>query len=1004
MLQLLLAALLLPASASTSAQTLSSLAIEVQGASRPFVFTNTVDAFYYGETGGPNTTGWQGFNVRGKELLDDYLLLVQGKPFPRTASLKTVVFPDHLERHYPGGILEEVWPVDSVPLIGVTLLFPAPADAGIVPLVTDARSREALTIRLSPGVALLARTQELERPGNPANPRWLGVSGSRALPETLDTRLARQYGPVRLYGHKARKHTFLIAAGRTESEVHRFLQTGSRHASRLRAERRHRLEAELSRTCLRTGLPEFDKALAWARLSLNALIMNQTGKGIFAGLPWFNNYWGRDTFIALPGATLVTGAYPEAREILRSFSVFQNRDSTSADYGRIPNIVTPADTAFNTADGTPRFVMTAREYIERSGDEAFLLEIYPVVLRSIEGTLRYHTDSLGFLVHADAETWMDAVGPDGPWSPRGNRANDIQALWAEQLEAGIWFATRLGDVHSARTWHVALERLRGSFARHFVFSGRIADHLRPDGSRDFQVRPNQIFTAPLLADADRRAMLDTVLTQLTYPHGVASLAQTDEQFHPYHEYPPYYPKDAAYHNGIVWTWLQGPVISELCKAGLKDSAFVLTQNAMDQILRRGAVGTQSELLDALARPGEAEPRLSGTVSQAWNLAEFVRNAYDDYLGLRVSELNRTVTLRPRVPAKLGDIEALIPLGGKALTVSIIATARPAKLTLHAPVLDLHYTVTVDFPGETSAGSSVSFPYSGGTATAWLRDDSTAELKIDGIQRSVPAHRIARGEATGQLAGLHLTVPLLKPGLMSIRGPEHPLLSHETVAAPVLSTTPFLDLSDPSGDDLGTGAVLRRGGRITYPANAHFMPGSFDITRFTLHTDSLNASFTLQFRALSDPGWHPEYGFQLTLAAIAIDTDGKEDTGSATLPAQALYAMPDGRGYERLILVGGRMQIQDQTGKILAEYVPTEKDAANPIGNAGAGTIRFTVPLSILGVPGPRWRFVVVAGGQDDHGGAGIGEFRAVQADKGDWNGGGRLSPADSNIYDELVGP
>jgi glycogen debranching enzyme len=92
-----------------------------------------------------------------------------------------------------------------------------------------------------------------------------------------------------------------------------------------------------------------------------------------------------------------------------------------------------------------------------------------------------------------------------------------------------------------------------------------------------------------------------VLTYWTYPHGVASLAQTDEQFHPYHEFPPYYPKDAAYHNGIVWTWLQGPVISELCKAGLKDSAFVLTQNAIHQILRRGAV-ERSQLLDVLARP------------------------------------------------------------------------------------------------------------------------------------------------------------------------------------------------------------------------------------------------------------------------------------------------------------------------------------------------------------------------------------------------------------------
>ena len=414
------------------------------------------------------------------------------------------------------------------------------------------------------------------------------------------------------------------------------------------------MESELARGYFRSDHREFTRALAWARLSLNALMMNQTGRGIFAGLPWFNNYWGRDTFIALPGAALVTGAYADAREILLSFSTFQQRDSTSSDFGRIPNIVTTTDTAFNTADGTPRFVMMAREYIERSGDQDFLLALYPVVLRSIEGTLRYHADSLGFLTHGDAETWMDAVGPSGAWSPRGNRANDVQALWARQLEAGIWFATRLGDVQSARIWHAVLQKLRTAFTQRFVLSGEIADHLLPDGSPALEVRPNQIFATPLLDARTQRAMLRTVMTQLTYPYGVASLAQTDPKFHPYHEYPPYYPKDAAYHNGTVWTWLQGPVIAELCSAGKQDTAFRLTSSSIHQILRRGAVGTQSELLDALARPGEQEARLSGTVSQAWNLAEFVRNAYEDYLGLTVHELDRTVAIRPRIPRELGE--------------------------------------------------------------------------------------------------------------------------------------------------------------------------------------------------------------------------------------------------------------------------------------------------------------------------------------------------------------
>jgi carbohydrate-binding DOMON domain-containing protein len=43
--------------------------------------------------------------------------------------------------------------------------------------------------------------------------------------------------------------------------------------------------------------------------------------------------------------------------------------------------------------------------------------------------------------------------------------------------------------------------------------------------------------------------------------------------------------------------------------------------------------------------------------------------------------------------------------------------------------------------------------------------------------------------------------------------------------------------------------------------------------------------------------------------------------------------------------------------------------------------------------------MVLVGAQDDHGGAGIGVFRNVEADAGEWHGGGKLSPGDPNVYD-----
>ena len=52
---------------------------------------------------------------------------------------------------------------------------------------------------------------------------------------------------------------------------------------------------------------ELEKALRWLVITMDQLVTRQRGDGIYAGLPWFNEYWGRDSFIALPGALLVTG-------------------------------------------------------------------------------------------------------------------------------------------------------------------------------------------------------------------------------------------------------------------------------------------------------------------------------------------------------------------------------------------------------------------------------------------------------------------------------------------------------------------------------------------------------------------------------------------------------------------------------------------------------------------------------------------------------------------------
>ncbi len=976
-------------------QSLDDISIEIKGPSREFSFTNKESAFFYGETHASNKSSWQGFNVFGHEFLDDYHLIVEGKRVERQSATKVIVYPDYLKRFYASGIVEELRLVDSLPLFSVTIMSPKPIDLVIIPYFTDGRSTNEFEIVTKAEIGCIARKTHLTKTEKENYPIWLVAYGQGFLPQKKEAKRDGAFSPIMLSARKARSHTLAFCVADELEVGEAAARTYIANKQRYHDIRRARMEKLLKETYVETDNVRFNKALAWVKLSLDALMMNQVTKGIFAGLPWFNNYWGRDTFISLPGATLVQGRFTEAKEILRSFATFQQLDSSSSDYGRIPNIVTTTEKAYNTADGTPRFVMMAREYIERSGDTMFVTEIYPTVLRSIEGTIKFHCDSLAFLTHGDAETWMDAVGPDGPWSPRGNRANDIQALWAQQLEAGIWFATRLGDVTSARRWDEKLRVVKENFSKYFINEGVVIDHLNKDGSIDHQLRPNQVFVSTLLDELTRASVLHAVVNNLTYEYGVVSLSLDDDNFHPYHQYDPYYPKDAAYHNGTVWTWVQGEVISELCHFGKHELAWEVTANTINQILDRGAVGTQSELIDAIARPGENEPRLSGTFSQAWNLAEFIRNFYDDYLGIRVSLLKHHLVLHPKLPKSLGSIKATINLNGRSLPIEVRRNADSVIVFIDGQ--NLRKGGTADFEFSSGDGltvqSRIDIPPN--SKTTYSLKNTAVSLYINGVNQTTSTSTTMRDRTYPQIESLSLARPYLRQNLQALRGPEYPVLSNAQIKRRPKTVTLFAQADDPAGDDSGTGAY-------SYPGNPAFVKGSFDLMKFGMSFDSTAAYFSLRFKTLSNPSWHPEYGFQLTFIAIAIDEDGLKNSGKQLVERNANYLLPDNRAYEKIIFVGGGVRLEDKSGKILAAYIPTESDVSDPLGDAETGTISFAIPLSYLAKPSRSWSLTILTGAQDDHGGAGIGEFRLVRRDVGEWNGGGKQNPGEPNVYDTLV--
>jgi hypothetical protein len=247
-----------------------------------------------------------------------------------------------------------------------------------------------------------------------------------------------------------------------------------------------------------------------------------------------------------------------------------------------------------------------------------------------------------------------------------------------------------------------------------------------------------------------------------------------------------------------------------------------------------------------------------------------------------------------------------------------------------------------------------------------------------------------------LNSLRLLRPLAMPDSLPVcRGPLYPLLSNLLVKRDNPHAKLFIDTTDPERDDTGKSGY-------TYPTHPYFVHGIFDLRRFTVKYDDTLAYFRLSLKSLSNPGWHPEYGFQLTYIAIALNRNGKPGTGSTDIGHNSSYVLDARHAFQRLIIIGGGVRIEEKNGAILAAYIPTPPDIAHPLGNIETGEISFALPLKYLGKPDPHWQFTVLVGAQDDHGGAGIGEFRSVTASGGEWNGAGKMNPNDPNIYDVLV--
>jgi predicted glycogen debranching enzyme len=361
-------------------------------------------------------------------------------------------------------------------------------------------------------------------------------------------------------------------------------------------------------------------------------------KSVIAGYPWFGD-WGRDTMISLPGLTLVTGRYEEARGILREFA-------RSIDRGMLPNRFPDAGEApeYNTVDATLWMFHAVFEFLRYTRDYEFVrTELYEPLADIIawhERGTRYGIglDSDGLLhagEHGVQLTWMDAKVGDWVVTPREGKPVEIQALWYNALRVMERLANGFADHQQAAHYAALAERARTRFLEVFwnEADGCLYDVVT-DGGPDRSIRPNQIFAVslphPLLAQDHALRVLDVVEWELLTPYGLRTLSPRDANYHGRYGGDPH-SRDSAYHQGTVWPWLLGPFLTAYVKVhGENVDARHRANRFLDPMrahLWQAGLGQISEIFD-----GDPPHSPGGCIAQAWSVAEILRTYLEDALG------------------------------------------------------------------------------------------------------------------------------------------------------------------------------------------------------------------------------------------------------------------------------------------------------------------------------------------------------------------------------------
>ncbi len=203
-----------------------------------------------------------------------------------------------------------------------------------------------------------------------------------------------------------------------------------------------------------------------------------------------------------------------------------------------------------------------------------------------------------------------------------------------------------------------------------------------------------------------------------------------------------------------------------------------------------------------------------------------------------------------------------------------------------------------------------------------------------------------------------------------------------------SLTTVVNITDPIGDDHGPGSY-------TYPTDAIFDTGVFDITNFSVRYDEETIAFDFSIDGEITNPWNGPAGYSMQTLDVYIDKDPGKSTGAQKLLPGRNASLQDGFGWDLAIWA------ESWTPQVLApdtntlEPKPVNGVTLKVILNPATSSISVRIPRSAVGEGNPEeWAYAGVILSQEGYPANGVWRVRDVEAVAAQWRIGG--APQDTN--------